>query len=316
MKAREKLLNTYLAGIANYNRARSRYDYKDNLVVLGCPRGGTTWVAELFATQEVTSTLYEPLGLYIPMVQQLKLNRWQYVPEGAQWDELKNYLTDLLRGEYLSSHVLLEKDTKTVFGTKRWVTKFIKGNMILPWLTKNFPLEKVVLVVRHPCAVVASQLKFRGSEQFVNDIFNYPLENQKYPDLYRQFENELKDIETIEEKLAASWCLANYVPFKKGNDKRWLTIYYEELLMGGEDAVREMFEKLNMEITDEIIKSINRPSYSSIVGKSTVLSTKKQLEKWKTTLCADQINQVEKVVDKFNMNIYKNHYEIDENFSI
>ncbi len=306
---KKSVLKFYLDRISRINRINDKYSYDDNVIVMGCPRGGTTWLLSLLTALPGTSSIYEPLGLYVPEVKKLGISRWQYIPENAEWDEVRTYFHHLLKGELLTPELVLNRDLTSIHKTKLWITKFIKGNMLLPWLVNTIPLNKVVLVVRHPCAVVASQLKYRQAEQFVNDIFNFPLTNQKFTDLYLKYRNQLSQVNTLEEKLAASWCLANLVPLKSDKKFKWLTVYYEDLVLYGQDKISEIFSSLGLTMESSVIEKLNEPSFAT-VADSPVLSGKDQLKKWQQQLSKKQIYMIEKTIESFDMDIYHNFYQI------
>ena len=55
----------------------------------------------------------------------------------------------------LAVNVLLERFTKLYDFP---LVKFIASNRLLPWISRNFRLRAIYMIIRHRCAIIASQL--------------------------------------------------------------------------------------------------------------------------------------------------------------
>src|SRR6185312_3597014 len=76
------------------------------------------------------------------------------------------------------------KDLSEISKSQYFVIKDVNSNMLLPWITSNFPIRPIY-VVRHPCAVIASQLEY-GHCEYVKRNPNMEIfpANCRYPDFY------------------------------------------------------------------------------------------------------------------------------------
>jgi aspartyl-tRNA(Asn)/glutamyl-tRNA(Gln) amidotransferase subunit B len=46
---------------------------------------------------------------------------------------------------------------------EKLIVKLIRGGRMLPWFSERFPVRSIVSIVRHPCAVVASQMSYQDT---------------------------------------------------------------------------------------------------------------------------------------------------------
>jgi len=81
------------------------------------------------------------------------------------------------------------------------IIKFVRANRLLPWMCQTFDIRSPVLLVRYPCAVIASQLKSTAWKTISRPdappyIANFPL-----------FKAALSKTEGVEVHLAAQWAL-------------------------------------------------------------------------------------------------------------
>ena len=136
------------------------YDIRQTIVIAGSPRSGTTWLAELLNTIPRSAILWEPLFLDAdPQLPKIGFGWRTYVPPDRDRPEMEAYLRRVLTGRVLNPWTLQRTSLRDVYRVKRWIVKFVRANMLLPWLTLRFPTRRPLLLVRHPCAVVASQIR-------------------------------------------------------------------------------------------------------------------------------------------------------------
>jgi len=68
----------------------------------------------------------------------------------------------------------------------------------------------------------------------------------------------LKNINSTVEHLAAMWCLDNIVPLNHpGNNKLWITVFYENLLTNPQEEIPHIFNRLNLELPPYILDKVN-----------------------------------------------------------
>lgn len=159
-------------------------------------------------------------------------------------------------------------------------------------------------MVRHPFAVVASQLKHGGWKKTKS---HFVIPNGLYYEHYKQHELFLNSLNTEIEILVATWCLTNQVPLSHlKNNINWITITYEELLLQPEITVERILKEWQM--TSDISKiNFKRQSFTSIAGSPT--DTKKRLHYWEGSFNPEQIDSMTRVLKYFEVTLYDSNPE-------
>jgi len=335
---------------------------ESTVLISGTPRGGTTWLMEILETLPEYKSIFEPLhNGWFPESSKFTLPSDNiplrpYHPTESVYPELEHYLGRVLKGDVVSlvpHYTLTLNDVYRRLFAKKILVKFVRANRLLPWITRNFNVKKIYLIIRHPCATISSQIQARTSgynlplhilfHHYTIPIIKVQLNTlTKSPDalditdytfrlkLFKQIilneatrihmirENKwlikkLQTIKTLEEVLAAIWSLDNYIPLS----------YLSE----HPDAwYTVVYEKLITDFDDEIKRIfdyINEEAPEKVYemfkrpSKTThdksYLGTTKQLLKWKKKLSERQIKNILKVVQWFGLDFYTEDPEPDYN---
>lgn len=185
--------------------------------------------------------------------------------------------------------------------------------MLLPWIVKNFNVNPILLI-RHPCAVVNSQIRHGNWNHIGKEQIGYIIPNCNYNEHYLIYSDILNKVKTIEEKLAATWALTMvYSVLNINNNKKWITVAYENLYKNSEDEVTRIFNRLNLTIPDNIYKKISSPSFTTKEESINKIRQNKQLESWKMELSITQQKRVLNIIKEFNIDFYDSSLEPDYN---
>ena len=264
------------------------------LIIAGSGRSGTTWVLDVIAETYNLRTIYEPLN---PKGVPEALNFGNlYLNENEDAPELKIFFSKLFGCEInsiwtntrilpnrmrLSIKNLYNYDYihhmaalyKTFFiryrlhvkqRSMRPITKFIRANLMLDWIERNFK-AKIVFVVRHPGAVAASRInaaKFKGGVDW--DFKGMCM--QKILSQYKRDENLRKDFldkyyEIFSNKLSnvegqtLLWCIENIMPIYKQQRKKRYVFFYEDLVKNPNTEFEKMIKILGLK------RKTNRSEY-------------------------------------------------------
>lgn len=273
------------------------------IIISGVPRGGSTWFAELLNTDKKSAIIWEPLHLnFYDGFNEFNLKWRPFFNENNNDNNLKQAFKTVLTGNRLTLGVLQKTNIEQLKNSNYLIVKFCRANRLLPYLTYNFKFGKVIHLLRHPCAVVASQLKFGAWD----DVLPYFTEEELAPDGYiENYYDIIKPIKTIEEKLAAIWCLDNLIPLTQNNHNKWISITYENLMLTPEKT----FNRLNITFTDDMKQKFYKPSSTTKKGspinndKSSIVN---QLSYWKKKLNPQQIESILNIVEAFKLNTIYN----------
>lgn len=302
-----------------------KFDIKDTIVISGTPRSGTTWLMEVFAKMPNYTYYFEPINpIWFPQIRGVGFKSRTYLKAGTEWAKGEDYLKKAFTGRVFSLNPPIKSNIKSImhrwFG-KKLIIKFVRGNRLLPWMANKFQLRGMFFIIRHPCAVVASQLKtgfyayFSDSPPYtqikptLNDVLN---EASKIDILDKEIIGKMKNYKTDEEILAAIWCLDNYIPLNWPKPHLWTTVSYEKLVKDESEVIR-LFEKLGeKKIPKTVMENLKEPSMLTLGrDREMILKAEKQLSKWKKALSEKQIERILNVVKDFGLDFYTENIEPD-----
>ena len=312
--------------------ANKEIDIKDTILVAGTPRSGTTWLMEVMAAIPRYTYLFEPLQpRWFPESVKVGFQSRPYLPLNADWPEGEEYLRKTFTGRVVSlrpSYQLKPEMIMYRLLSDKLAIKSVRLNRLLPWIARKFQLRKIIFIIRHPCAVVASQIKtgycgYRPPYPPYIDIFpnleNILDEASKIDGLDSELLNRLRRIKTQEEILAAVWCLDNYVPLSLPKPYPWTTVIYEKLVKEGEKEVERLFNEIGETgIPQSMNRHLKLPRILTLERELKVVTkADQQLSKWKKALSEKQIDRILKIVSDFGLDFYTEELEPDyKNISI
>lgn len=281
-----------------------RCSARDTIVLAGSPRSGTTIVEEVFATLPEYKTLNEPL-----------LQRWvqaangftnrSCIPVDADAPLQQKFIRRILTGQLGTSALWAFHSTSRIGKLKehaskrKLVVKFCRLNRMLPWFCKNFESKGVVLIVRHPCSVVSSMLKYGPWDDMLakrDDPFS-PLARNNVPAGARPVFGPIMDtIETLEEALTTIWALDQWVPLIEAEHRPWILLPYERLVLHPRKELNRIANALGIEASEAMIARLDRPSWSVKAKEDLLSDSRAQLGKWRKTLKPAQIDRILRIV--------------------
>lgn len=315
LKIRKSLLN-YLDRKLFDNK---EIDIKDTILILGSPRSGTSWLMFIMAAIPDYTYLFEPLQPHrFPKSVETGFKSRTYIKPDINWPKGEDYLERVFTGKIVSKEPIYEFKLEMImsrFLSNKLIVKSVRMNRMLPWVVEKFPLKKTLFIIRHPCAVVASQIKtgwcgYHSSQPPYKDIFPKPKdivkEASNIQGLRPEILNKLKKMNSLEETLAAAWCLDQYVPLSQPKSYPWTAMTYEHLVKNGIKAIKPLFEDLGeQKVPRSINKFLDLPADMVKRLKSGAISDRdKQLSKWKKNLSEKQIKKILKIVEIFDMDFY------------
>ena len=304
---------------------KKKVNQKDTIIIVGTPRSGSTWLMEILETIPEYTYLFEPINpIYCPEAFNIGFKSRHYIAIDKDWPEAEEYLKRVFTGQvfgHLDPYKLKYKVMRRRVFADKLIVKFIKFNRMLPWASNRFQLRGKFFIIRHPCAVIASQLK--------TDIFGYhptsppikgifPTHKQIIEEasqidfLDSSLLKKIKTYKTKEEMLAVVWCLDNLVPLTSPKPHPWTTVIYEKLVKDGKREISRIFKEINEEIPESALKQLREPSMLTMKSDEKYLeNTNKQLSKWKKYLSKKQISRILSIVEEFGLDFYNKDIEPD-----
>lgn len=229
-------------------------------VIAGYGRSGTTWVHDVLAQANSLRAVFEPLHPNaIPGAAEFA---HAFRPADKPDEALKLFLEQFFSGSYPSiwadfrvrtgwfrpsvkrftSATELNLLLARINQARRYyfryrkqrryperIVKFVRGNMLLAWMKQNLD-ARIVFVIRHPAAVVLSQLKSPNSWDPYYQIEKY----REDAGLLEVLESRTRDLllEPLEKAEASTlcWCIENSIALQQAENNGITVVRYEKLL--------------------------------------------------------------------------------------
>ncbi len=272
------------------NRKASAY------LISSSPRSGSTWLSNLMALIPDSYVLFEPLHLrHVPKAAKSGFDWHTYKDKDESWPDGKRFFDSIIKGKIVNGWLYRENSfDKSVFA-KNIIIKCVRSNRLLPWIANNININPPILLLRHPCAVVASQLKSeiwqRGGKPEI------PVYINEYP----AFKKVVSDLDCTEQYLAAIWALDQLPALMQPPPNPWIIVTYEELATDPEKTIRELFFKFNLKLdVQKMLAMTGKPS--SVVYNSGISG----IDGWTKQLSERQIKKILRITSGFGLKFYHN----------
>jgi len=257
------------------------YDTSDTIVVCGAPRTGTTWLAEVLNCIPDSTILWEPLHvLQVPEVSETGLSWRTEIQQNSSWPEAEELFRKILSGELQNKWTMSRSRHRKDEYTKHWIVKFVRANRLLRWLCDNFSTRPPILLVRHPCAVVASTLRTTWAKQ-------------------QNFRG-----------ITENWCEDYARLLGLDIPHPWKLVCYEHLAKQPQKQFENIFKAIGVEIPNSYMDFVNNPS--STVFKNTALANDLDpLSQWQSDLSVAEISEILHITRSYGITLYNKSVEPD-----
>ncbi|MCS4191513.1 hypothetical protein GGP51_003009 [Salinibacter ruber] len=284
---------------------------ENTVIVSGVPRSGTTWLSEMIAEEPGYKLLSEPLFLRGAGERGEIGLEWRTHIEPNENDEdvegwLRRALSGRIPGDYVLTSRSLPGRAIEFFLNQKNVVKFVRASRMLGWIDNTFDVRGIILLLRHPCAVVASQIHY--DEDWKNssppDTDNLRRGYGGYlPDSFlNSCRDALSEIETREEYLAAMWSIDNIFGIRESDRANVLTTHYEDIVVDESSELKRIFDFLGFE--DSTVRKIDPGKPSKTKSKTLTNDKQDQLSKWREFFTDEQVDRILSTVRSFGLNIY------------
>jgi hypothetical protein len=216
-------------------------EHEISVFLAGSGRSGTTWLSEVINYRDEYRLVFEPF--YPEKVRAFEsFSRRQYLRPDDRREEYLGPARAALTGALRSCWT---DRFHRVFVARRRIVKDIRANLLLGWLRANFPGMPMVLLLRHPCAVVESQLRLGWRDDALDDAL---AQDALIQDHLHPFESAIRSAQDPFERRVFLWCVENYVPLKQLAPGEIHLAFYERLLTDPEDEFGRLFSSLGREM--------------------------------------------------------------------
>lgn len=271
------------------------HDLRRTFVITGSGRSGTTWLAETLAAAPRTAVLFEPLyGRECPGAAAAGFT-WlaSLATNDNDWAKYY-YMRQVLEGKIRNCWTFRIMTPSMAISPHNWIVKFIRANLLLEWLTTTFPIPKPLLLIRHPCAVVAS---IRSFTEWPAPVLSTPWLDHR-PELRSYFAT----LSTIEEQRAAQWVIETLAPLSLPRPWPFHLVFYEDLITSGLQALESVLADWRLPANARMQSRFTSDSATSRRGAARTRADR--LQSWKRELPSPVIHRILDVVTSSGITFY------------
>lgn len=296
----DRLLGERVRGLVNpwlIRLSRQEHSARNALVISGHFRSGTTWLAELIAKSVDGGILFEPFHIdHVSEAKNAGFNYSNFRHPDESWPEGRDFVARVLEGKVLNSWVVGQIPIRRAASMKQLVIKLVAANQMLTWITANFAVPKPVMIIRHPCAVLASWLN-RGWR-----LNNWLVKDNKLIEVFPEIADITKTLRSEEEFFAAKWCIDHYVPLLTRQHGQFEIVAYEKLVVEGAPYLDQILANWNLRVPDSVRAEFRLPSQKA--SENVRRDYKSVLSGWADSLSKRQQDAVMRVVTDFGLDFY------------
>jgi hypothetical protein len=269
-------------------------DFRNSIILAGTARSGTTWLADLIASQVPCRLMFEPFHPTLVDVFS-QFHYFHYMRPSDHDIDLLLCCKKIVSGDIRNPWI--DRQVEYLFPKYRLI-KEIRANLFLKWIHDSFPQIPVVLLVRHPCAVVLSRMQLQWATD--KDIASF----LRQPKLVEDFLSDKMDVieraKTDAQKHAVIWSVHHLVPFKQFRDTELNVFFYESLCTQPQVEIPRLFRVINQKYSDSVYEHLPTPSLTT-TNHSAAVTGSDQISRWQKELPEKQIREVLSVVDAFGL---------------
>jgi hypothetical protein len=227
-------------------------DHRSSVFLAGSGRSGTTWLSQIINHGRHYRYVFEPFNpgvvgsfCHFETKQYLRPDdrREEFLEPArrALTGELRDPWTDRFNGRIVA---------------RRRLIKDIRANLLLGWMRANFPGMPIILLLRHPCAVVTSRLALGWKDNLSETMDQQDL----VEDFLLPMEAEIRAARGDFERHLFLWCIDNYVPLRQLGPEEVHLVFYENLLVRPREELQNLFASLGEPFDERVCLRLGRPS--------------------------------------------------------
>lgn len=283
-----------------------RPDPEDAVWLSSTPRAGSTWLMSLLEELEGYRSVFEPLHpAWYRGVRDLDLPNRPSRATAGSLDDLEAYVERVLTGRQAGAYRLtrLVPTLPGRFVNGNLVLKTVRFNRLLGWLESSFQLRGTVLLLRHPCATVESQLR--------TNVHGYPSHRETFPppalvqdealaaldEVPADLEEDIRSLEEPHELMALSWAVDTLIPLTEPHPDR-TTVFFEDLVLDGPNQLERIFAALGTEVPEGAAEQLEAPSRTSTKPET---DDARYLKRWEGGLTDAQADRILEIASWFDL---------------
>lgn len=314
MISKKRLKKDLIYGIIRVLLLFKNFRIENSIIICSEARGGSTWLMELLSNIPNSIINWEPLHVTNGVVDsRLKLGWRPFIKKDNTDRHLKDLFVKIFTLKLFNKWTLRYVDIPHIKFAKYVITKFVRMNQSLPWLVNQFPelQRKPIFLLRHPITTCISRLKTFEKENDMKAITtkkklgNFVVPNCLNNERYVQHKSYIETLETQLEREVAVWCINNANLINHPDAEKWITLYYEDLVLNPKTIFEALLQDLNLQVSETVLKKIQyRKASSSNYYKLLKSDPKEQLESFLAILDETYLQKLQDIFHYFNLQVY------------
>jgi len=309
------ILKTFLKEIHKHRKQ------KNDIFIFTLPRTGSTLLTEILNTNYKTKTASEVFALNNSNKEiLLKYFDKDFLSERYtdisyyNYNLIIKYLKDISDGKTWNSYYW--SDLATGYHnlkTNRTIFKAHKITYYFDDIMNNFKDDSALYLVRHPFSHSFSRIR-NNWDTYIQQYSQSGKIKEQIPSKAQIKISDISQNGTALEKFILSWCLENFVFFKKLQNntlpKNILPVTYENLIYNPENTLRQICLHTNIEYSNKMIKMLNIPSHgivhSTDITKEQISSGNKNylLSNWRKAISKEEEKKLFGILELFDFDFY------------
>ena len=266
----------------------ARGDHRRTVFIAGAGRSGTTWLSGLVNHDRRYRNIFEPF--HAGKVEAFRgFGSKQYLGPGDRREEFLAPARGVLSGGIRNGWT----DRGGALLARQRLVKDVRANLLLGWMAENFSGMPIVLLVRHPGAVVSSRLALGWRDNLSETMGQGDL----VQDHLLPMEAEILAARDPFERHLFLWCIDNHVPLRQFRPGGLHLCFYENLLLDPEPELRRLFDFIGRDFDERVLRRINRPSPTSRRGATDSHS----VEGWRPGIAGHRLERALEILNLFGL---------------
>lgn len=321
-----KYISKKTLNLFHHHKKNSRKD----IFIFSSFRSGSTWLAELIKSQKgvkfpISPNKIEFLENIDDYYKQIEQRPYYLQLSEKEKEIIKDYIDKTSKGKLVYGRRYVDIFSKNhSFISERSIYRLLRSNYLIDWFNSNFDIHSIYLL-RHPIAASLSRKKIwsksdnpsywsPNNNYFLNS--NYFIDNFLSSEEKSYLEKKLKTASTLE-RFIISWSLENLSQIRKiqSDNLNYNTILltYEDLLINTKKVVNFLYDELNLNNKEKILKKIDTPSstvnYSDDKTKTKFANDEYDpeylLTKWQKDVSKQEERSIFEIINRLGIEIYK-----------
>lgn len=281
------------------------FSLDDSIIIVSSPRGGSTWLTETLNNIPNSVINWEPFHPKYGVIPSI-YNWGSMVYLNNQDDESKyiEFVKNIFSFKFYSGFTTSFCSIQQVINARIVITKSVRTTRSLPWMVRSIKFtRKPIYLLRHPIPTSISHIKAFGER--IKHPSNFKPIDAHNSESFNEHLEYLHSLNSNLELEIAIWCINNTETLNSKESGKWMTVFYENLLLDPKKETIKILETLNITEREEIIEQINFRKPSKTDLKNDLQNTAlKQLSKWENLVSQDEKDSIQRILIHFNINAY------------